>query len=230
MHTFFSPDLVRGVNLLSPEESHHCAKVLRLQEGEVIRLIDGKGIVAEAIITNPNGKSTEFRITRSQSFERPEKQCSIAIAPTKSNDRFEFFLEKAVELGVDRIIPILCKRSERKNLKHERMEKIVMAATKQSLRPFLPEILPLTKFEKLENIASEVSMFIAHCEDGDKTKVSAINEKHVLILIGPEGDFTPEEIEATNNWGAKPLSLGTNRLRTETAGIFAASMICKNES
>ena len=230
MHTFFSPDIISGGNKLSQEESHHCAKVLRLKEGDEIRLIDGKGIVAKATITNPNDKSTEFRITMSKSYEKPEKQCTIAISPTKSIDRFELFLEKAVELGVDRIIPILCKRSERKNLKHERMEKIVMAATKQSLRPFLPEILPLTKFEKLENIASQASMFIAHCEDGEKTEVSAVSEKHALILIGPEGDFTTEEIEAANNWGAKALSLGSNRLRTETAGIFAASMICKNES
>lgn len=229
MHTFYSSDLVSGGNRLSQEESHHCAKVLRLTGGEEIRLIDGNGIVAKATITNPNAKSTEFRIMGSESFERSERECTIAIAPTKSIDRFEFFLEKAVELGVDRIIPILCKRSERKNLKHERMEKIVMAATKQSLRPFLPEILPLTKFEKLENVASKGTMFIAHCEEGDKTEVGEIEDEKVILLIGPEGDFSSEEIELANNWGAKPLSLGTNRLRTETAGIFAASMICKNE-
>ena len=230
MHTFYSPDLVSGGNRLSQEESHHCAKVLRLTAGEEIRLIDGHGIVAKATITNPNAKSTEFRITGSESFEQSERECTVAIAPTKSIDRFEFFLEKVVELGADRIIPILCKRSERKNLKHERMEKIVMAATKQSLRPFLPEILPLTKFEKLGNVATKGSMFIAHCEEASKTKISEIEDEKVIVLIGPEGDFSPEEIELANKWGAKPLSLGTHRLRTETAGIFAASMICKNKN
>ena len=227
MHTFYCVDF--ETQHLNKEESHHCCKVLRLNEGQEIRIINGIGEIGTGIITAADSKKTQFKIDELKHYPEPVRSCAIAIAPTKSNDRFEFFLEKAVELGVSKIIPILCHRSERKNLNHERMMKIVMSATKQSLRAYLPELKPLTKFNGLEQEVKNSTSFIAHCEEGEKTELDEVSASNTLILIGPEGDFTDKEIALANNWGAKPLSLGINRLRTETAGIFAAAAICKNQ-
>lgn len=223
MHTFHCPELKSGKNFLSEDESHHCARVLRLKEGNEVRLIDGGGTVARVKLTEVGSKKVHFSIIDEQSFPPPKKELIVAIAPTKSIDRFEFFIEKAVELGVNRIIPILCERSERKNLRHDRMLKNVLSATKQSMRAYLPQIDQLTPFKDLKGIFQSKEIYIAHCEKAEKASISNISLNDALVMIGPEGDFSKAEIDCATEWGAKGLDLGINRLRTETAGIFVVA-------
>jgi 16S rRNA (uracil1498-N3)-methyltransferase len=229
MHTFFCAELSGDNCLLDESESNHCVKVLRLQEGAICRLIDGNGTVAEGELIHPHAKSAGFKIKSKKTFEKPKSGLTIAIAPTKNIDRFEFFLEKAVELGVSRVIPLRCNHSERKNIRHDRAEKAVLAATKQSMRAFLPLVDDLTQMKKLPDLIDMNECYIAHCEESEKVSIHQINaENNPCILIGPEGDFSPEEIKWATDLGAKALDLGTNRLRTETAGIFAVAAILKN--
>lgn len=229
MHTFFCADLSGENCLLEADESHHCVKVMRLKEGAVCRLIDGNGTVAEGELVHPHAKSAGFKINSKETFEKPTSGLTIAIAPTKNIDRFEFFLEKAVELGVSRIIPIKCDRSERKNIRHDRAEKAVLAATKQSMRAFLAQVDEQTPLKKLADLVDMTTCYLAHCEESEKVDVSEIEaSSNPTILIGPEGDFSLKEIKWATEQGAKALDLGTNRLRTETAGIFAVAAILKN--
>lgn len=148
----------------------------------------------------------------------------MAIAPTKNMDRMEWFLEKAVEIGVGTICPILCSNSERRVMKTDRCSKVMLAAMKQSRQDWLPTLMPLTGFNDLLNNA-EQPLLLAHCRDGDKRSIDHSCAKDSWILIGPEGDFTAAEVEAALRKGAMPITLGTNRLRTETAGIFALSVL-----
>lgn len=229
MHTFFCADLSGENALLEANESHHCRKVLRLKEGAICRLIDGNGTVAKGELVNAHAKSAGFKINSKETFEKPKAGLTIAIAPTKNIDRFEFFLEKAVEMGVSRIIPIKCDRSERKNIRHDRAEKAVLAATKQSMRAFIAQVDEQTPLKKLAELVDMNSCYLAHCEDSVKVGVSEIDAStNTTILIGPEGDFSPDEISWATEQGAKALGLGINRLRTETAGIFAVATILKN--
>lgn len=229
MHTFFCADISGKNALLGPDESHHCVKVLRLKNGVSCRLIDGKGTVALAELVHGHSKSAGFKINSKESFDIPTSGLTIAIAPTKNIDRFEFFLEKAVELGVSRIIPIKCDRSERKKIRHDRVEKAVLAATKQSMRAFLPEVEEHIPLKKLGELVDMNWCYLAHCVDASKVDISEVDaSSNPTILIGPEGDFSPEEIKWATDRGAKALDLGISRLRTETAGIFAVATILKN--
>ena len=223
MHLFYQPELQNGILQLSEEETKHAVRVLRLNAGNQIDITDGKGIQAKAIITEISKRSCTFEILE-QTKEEQQLLPKVAIAPTKSIDRYEWFLEKAVELGVSEICPILCSNSERRILKHERSEKILLAAMKQSQRSWMPHLHQLTSFEDFVE-SSHKPLLIAHCREGEKTPLSNKLNRDSWILIGPEGDFTQAEIDLTLKKQAVEIDFGKSRLRTETAGIFALSVM-----
>ncbi len=223
MHIFYQPQLQDGLLELSEEETRHAVRVLRLKLNDQIQVIDGKGVSVTAEITEISKRSCSFQILE-KSIEEVPILPKIAIAPTKSIDRFEWFLEKAVEIGVSEICPILCANSERRVLKLERSEKILLAAMKQSQRNWLPKLHELTSVETFIQNADSPLM-IAHCRESQKVGLSNKLQTDSWIMIGPEGDFTLEEIEVALKKGASQLDLGKSRLRTETAGIFALSVM-----
>lgn len=214
---------------MSEEESNHAVRVLRLKEGQDITIVDGKGQSVIAEITNANKKKLGFNIKESYKEEFPKRHIHIAIAPTKNMDRFSFFVEKVIEIGIEKITPIRTKNSERKVLNIEKVRKNAISALKQSGNLFLPEIEELTDYQDfISNKIEKAQCFIAHCEeDGEKKELkNEIDlEKNVVILIGPEGDFTPEEINLAKQNTFLPVSLGASRLRTETAGIVACHTV-----
>jgi 16S rRNA (uracil1498-N3)-methyltransferase len=226
-HTFFCSNIQSGV--LSEEESHHAGRVLRLKPSDLVTLIDGKGHSAVAELLELTKKQVFYKIINAIFEEASLPYIHIAIAPTKSMDRFEFFLEKATELGVSEITPLKCKNSERKQIKKDRLEKIVLAATKQSGNLYLPKINELIDYEMfIKNISEHENVFIAHCEEDLKKnefKDMLKNQKKITILIGPEGDFSKEEINLAKEKKISPVSLGQTRLRTETAGIIACHTV-----
>jgi 16S rRNA (uracil1498-N3)-methyltransferase len=224
MHLFYTPDLKNETYRLSEEESKHCVRVLRQTEGDTLYLVDGKGLFCEAIITTAHPKACELRITeRKVNYGARNFRLTIAVAPTKNIDRYEWFLEKATEIGIDRVIPLISRYSERKEIKHERLEKVMISAIKQSIKAYLPHLNPILTFKQFIKIPFEGQKFIAHCNDGAKVLLSdaIIKGADVLIAIGPEGDFSIEEVEAAIGEGFIPISLGDARLRTETAALVA---------
>ncbi|MDB4656154.1 16S rRNA (uracil(1498)-N(3))-methyltransferase [Flavobacteriales bacterium] len=223
MHLFYQPELQNGLLELSEEETRHAVRVLRLNAGDKIEVSDGKGVRAKAEITEISKRSCSFHILDQTNEPKPVLP-KMAIAPTKSIDRFEWFLEKAVELGVSEICPILCSNSERRIIKQERSEKVLLAAMKQSQRNWLPKLHPLTSYSDFIVQADE-QLLIAHCRDGEKVGLTKELETDSWIMIGPEGDFTLEEIELALKNEATEIDLGKSRLRTETAGIFALSVM-----
>jgi 16S rRNA (uracil1498-N3)-methyltransferase len=223
MHLFYHPAFNDGIHRLSEEESKHAVRVMRMGAGSKAELTDGRGTRALIELTDTDKRGCSFKVISSKTTPKPQLP-NIAIAPTKNMDRFEWFLEKAVEIGVSRICPIRCVNSERNVLKTERCEKILLAAMKQSQRDWLPEIDELTTFsEFIEKF--EGQLFIAHCRDGMKQPYTAPPAPDAWIMIGPEGDFTEQEIKRALSKGAHPVSLGNSRLRTETAGIFALTVM-----
>ncbi len=248
MALFYVPNLVAG-NVLPEEESQHAVKVLRLQVGDKIELVDGLGGYYKAIITNPHHKHCGFDIVETQNeFGKRNYKLHIAIAPTKNIERLEWFMEKATEIGIDEITPIICRFSERKILKAERLDKIIVSASKQSVKAYFPKINPLTTFEELMKNHHASQKFIAHCytspptplqgergADGMDIEESFTDKRlfqseikkssDVLILIGPEGDFSKEEVQKAIALGFIPVSLGESRLRTETAGVVACCTV-----
>jgi 16S rRNA (uracil1498-N3)-methyltransferase len=190
-------------------------------------ITNGKGWIFEAEVIIPNHNKCVVSILKS-TFETPRPYTiHLAVAPTKMNDRYEWFIEKATEIGVDIITPIICQNSERKIIKTERFEKILQSAMKQSLHCYLPSLAPAIRFSEFIKMPQEGATFIAHCEDGEKLKFKDQIEakKSITILIGPEGDFSPNEIKLALKHQYIPVSLGASRLRTETAGIVAGHTI-----
>ncbi len=226
MHIFYSPDIIENQAILSPEESAHCLRVLRLSKGDTVILIDGKGGMYEAVITEPDTRGCRLEITRVlPSPPQRKHQIHIAIAPTKNMDRLEWFVEKSVEIGIDRITPLLCQRSERRVLKTDRLHKLIISTMKQAMvtqLPVLNELTPYNQFVRALDSAKD-NRFIAHCGETDRKelKQALLPQSDAVVLIGPEGDFTPEEVKLAIENGFIPVSLGNNRLRTETAGIVA---------
>jgi len=217
--------------LLTSEESWHCAKVLRKKSGDPIHLIDGQGHFFEGVLELVSEKQCTVKITKGPTMQTARNyRLHLAIAPTKQIDRIEWMLEKAVEIGIDEISFIACKNSERTVVKTDRIHKIVESAVKQSLQAFIPKINELqTIKEFLKNTAADQKL-IAHCFETEKKPVKSVEFKNrsTCILIGPEGDFTKEEVELAGQNDFKPLSLGDNRLRSETAGLYvcqAASLL-----
>jgi 16S rRNA (uracil1498-N3)-methyltransferase len=212
--------------LLSAEESKHCVRVLRYKNGDTINLIDGKGNFYEAEITDANPQKCSAKITnKKQVAVAKPYYLHIAISPTKNADRIEWMLEKCTELGVDEFSFIICKRTEKTGVKIDRLKKIAESAIKQSIQAVLPIINEAQTFKDfVVKHKSTPSKYIAHCLENDKTDLSNViqNPKN-LILIGPEGDFTEDEIKLAIEHKFQPLSLGNSRLRTETAGLYAAA-------
>jgi 16S rRNA (uracil1498-N3)-methyltransferase len=202
--------------------------VLRLQNGNQVEIIDGAGGFYKAQITDANPKKCRLKIVESQKeFGKKDFHLHIAIAPTKNIDRFEWFLEKATEIGIDEITPLLTSHSERKVVNPERLEKILISAMKQSLKAYLPKLNDLTTFKELINNNKTENKYIAYCHDIQKNHLKDIvaEGRDTLILIGPEGDFSSEEVKLALENGFLVVSLGSSRLRTETAGIVACHIV-----
>ncbi len=209
-------------------ESRHIVRVLRKKEGDTIFITNGLGTLFTSKIVIANDKRCLVKITNSEDKPKPwNYYLHIAIAPTKLNDRFEWFLEKATEIGIDEITPIICDHSERKILKLDRMEKIVHAAAKQSLKFHFPKLNEPVTFNQFIKSDFNGLLFIAHCEETDKKSLKSQLKptSNTTILIGPEGDFSTKEIEQSLEHKFIPVSLGESRLRTETAGIVAAHSV-----
>ena len=224
MHIFYTPDINSDTYVLSEEESKHCVKVLRLDTGSLLYLVDGKGGFYTAIVADPHPKRTKLKIqSKVENFGKRNHYLHIAIAPTKNIERIEWFLEKATEIGIDEITPIICDRSERKDIKTERLNKVITSAIKQSIKAYHPKLNEAVRFSDFIIKNAQSQKFITHCMDGGKTtiKEQLIPNSNYLVLIGPEGDFTLEEVEAAVNNNFIPASLGNSRLRTETAALEA---------
>lgn len=227
MHLFYTPTLEPHHKefMLSEEESKHAIRVLRLAAGDEIYLVDGVGGWYTAKILDPHPKRTTLSIRNvEQAYQKPAYYLHIAVAPTKNIDRMEWFLEKATEIGIQEITPIISTRSERKEVKLERLNKVVVSAMKQSLKAYLPKINPAITFPRfLEQIGEEAyaAKAIAHCADSKKQFLDDVCAKdgRYVLLIGPEGDFSDQEIDLALASGCQPVSLGNSRLRTETAAL-----------
>lgn len=224
MHVFYTPDIASDLYTLNEEESRHCSKVLRLTKGDVVHLIDGKGGFYKAEITEVGKKNVQLHILKTQlQYGKRNHHLHIAIAPTKNIDRLEWFLEKATEIGIDEITPIICDRSERKVIKEDRLEKVITSAVKQSLTAYHPKLNQAISYQNFISQNLPGNKLIAHCMDGEKSFINQFiaPEQSYLVLIGPEGDFSPEELHIALQNGYKPVTLGNTRLRTETAALAA---------
>lgn len=224
MIIFYAPDIEATLTL--PEsDSRHAVRVLRMEAGEEITVIDGRGNSFRCRLLDTHPKHAAVAIVD----RRPmplcwQQQLTVAVAPTKHLDRMEWLVEKLTEVGVNRIVPLLSKRSERKEIKVERLEKIAVAAMKQSLKAVLPVIEPMTPVKKFIAECPTAQRFIAHCDDNSDRRLLARLYRcrtDAAIMIGPEGDFAPDEVEAALSAGWNPVTLGDNRLRTETAALVA---------
>lgn len=228
MNIFYTPDIAGDEYVLDENESKHCVRVLRQVKGDVLRLVDGMGGWYRAEITEADPRRCKVKVLEHvEEYEKRPFHLHVAIAPTKNNDRFEWFLEKATEIGIDEITPLICEHSERRNIKPERLNKVVVAAMKQSLKAYLPRLNNYTNFEAFIQNEHEGLKLIAHCDELNKTHLFHELEagQKVLVLIGPEGDFSRKEIEQALAQGYKAVSLGQSRLRTETAGLVATQMV-----
>jgi len=224
---FYVPTLATA-HILPEEESQHAVKVLRLQVGDAITVVDGLGGFYNAKITNPHPKHCGFEITETiAEYGKRDYKLHIAIAPTRNIERLEWFIEKATEMGIDEITPIICRFSERKIIKAERLDKIIVSAAKQSVKAYFPKLNPLCTIDELMKKHQASQKFIAHCYEEDKKLLQTEIQKSsdVLILIGPEGDFSKEEVQKALSAGFVPVSLGNSRLRTETAGVVACCTV-----
>ncbi|WP_280745106.1 MULTISPECIES: 16S rRNA (uracil(1498)-N(3))-methyltransferase [unclassified Parabacteroides] len=223
MQIFYTPDISTHPEL-PEEEARHALRVLRLAEGSEVLLTDGKGYFYKAIISQSNPKHCTVTVT--EQWQQPPSwhfRLHIAVAPTKNIDRMEWFCEKATEIGIDAITFLNCRFSERREIKAARLEKILISAMKQSQKAILPELNGITDFRTFISQPFEGRKFIAHCAEGEKKtlKHTYLPGENALLLIGPEGDFSPEEIQAAISHGFEPVSLGESRLRTETAALVS---------
>jgi 16S rRNA (uracil1498-N3)-methyltransferase len=229
MQLFYAPDLVGDYYNLDEEETFHCTRVLRLVTGDKIHLTDGKGNLFGGILETITKKEALIKIVNKiPEYRKKNYRLHIAIAPTKNIDRFEWFLEKATEIGIDEITPLICEHSERTIIKPERLEKIIVAAMKQSIKAYKPILNPLEKINKfLNRDFNNFQTTIATCEGDNRKLLKKISEpgKNILVLIGPEGDFSNDEIQNSINAGFIAVSLGESRLRTETAGLVACHTV-----
>ncbi len=234
MQLFYNPNITETATsfVFDKEESKHIIKVLRKKEGDILHVTNGLGYLFTSEITIASDSKCTVKIN---SFEKPEKSkfhLHLAVAPTKMNERYEWFLEKATEIGIQEITPIICEHSERKVIKADRFQKILESAMKQSLHYYLPKLNEPIAYATFIKKEFNGQKFIAHCEETDKKslKNELENSEDVTILIGPEGDFSVKEIQLAIENSFIPVSLGNTRLRTETAAIVAChSVVFKNE-
>lgn len=224
MIQFYAPD-IRTCQVLPESDSQHCVRVLRMKAGDMIEVIDGKGFRYSCRILDAHAKRTLVEVV--DETEVPlswSQQITVAVAPTKHLDRMEWMVEKLTEIGVNRIIPLLCRYSERKEIKTERLDKIAIAAMKQSLKSVKPQIDEMTPISRVISEIKAAQRFVAYCDPVIPRRLFSHEYQpaaDTLILIGPEGDFSQEEIRQAIDSGYVPISLGDNRLRTETAAVVA---------
>lgn len=229
MQLFYNPDLNTDTQkvVFDKKESRHIIKVLRKVIGDKLHITNGKGVLYSAYIIDDNSNKCIAKV-KSISHEEPlSYKLHIAVAPTKRNERMEWFLEKATEIGIAEITPIICEHSERKKVNLNRYERVLQSAMKQSLQTYLPKLNDAMTFSAFINQSRDRQRYIAHCEEDKKEQLfSALNPNETTtILIGPEGDFSPSEIESALTNGFLPVSLGDHRLRTETAALVACHTV-----
>ncbi len=216
----------QGIFLLNEETSKHCIQVLRMKTGEPLHLTDGKGGLHKATIAQEDKRHCEVNIIESSFQEKKGRKVSIAISLLKNASRLEWFLEKTTEMGITGIIPLLCTRTEKQHFRFDRMQNILVAAMLQSQQTWLPILHQPTNVEVVIAASNYSQKLIAHCEETTKQTIPSIKiDNDVQILIGPEGDFSPQEIELALQNGYQATSLGNTRLRTETAGMVAAALL-----
>ena len=230
MQLFYAADFTAPEYMLSEEESRHAVKVLRLVEGDTLHITDGRGNLYRCEVASAHQKHCLVRVVEHfEEFEKMPYNLTMAVAPTKNIDRYEWFLEKATEIGVTEFVPLVSDHSERKVIKQEREEKVITAAVKQSLKAYHPLLADITPFAKLVRREFAGRKFIAHCGDAVKEKkylASTLQKgEDALVLIGPEGDFSPEEVALAVENGFEEITLGTQRFRTETAAVVAVDMV-----
>jgi len=229
MQVFYDSEINTETDFFSfdKDESRHIVRVLRKREGDKISIINGKGFLFESEIISASEEKCEVRIIDYSFFQPANYWLHLAVAPTKNNDRYQWFLEKATEIGIHEITPIICKHSERKIIKTERLEKTIISATKQSLRYYIPKLNNAKSFSDFIKSEKQGQLYIAHCGEFEKKNLAqeVVPNGKITILIGPEGDFSKDEIQSAISLGYKSVSLGNSRLRTETAAIYTTSVI-----
>ena len=231
MELFFSQDICGSILRLDAEESGHCVRVLRHREGDEISVIDGRGTLYRCVLQNADPKGATAQVLSVEhGFGSHPYKLTMAVCPTKNIDRFEWFAEKATEIGVDVIAPVIGDRSERRVLKTERLERLVRSAAKQSLKGAAPQVSePVSVKEFIASVPADALKLICYCFEGEKRSISELlkagTDREIFILIGPEGDFSPEEAELAINGGWIPVTLGESRLRTETAALVAVTQV-----
>ena len=229
MQLFYDPAIVPPLHTLGEEESKHCIRVLRLGRGATLHIADGRGTLYRCRIVEDDPRRCTVEVVETiPDFERLSYALTVAVAPTKNADRFEWFLEKATEVGIGAVIPLETEHSERRVFKAERSEKIITAAMKQSLKAYRPVLHPLTPFREAVLAPFAGRRLIAHCDAPRMEKRHLFDtlrpHENLLVLIGPEGDFSPAEIDAALRAGFEEITLGRQRLRTETAAVVATVM------
>ncbi|KAF2508822.1 16S rRNA (uracil(1498)-N(3))-methyltransferase [Flavobacterium foetidum] len=234
MQLFFNPNIHESTESFSfdKEESRHIIKVLRKKDGDILQVTNGSGLLFETQITLASDNKCTVEVLSIKNAEKPKFRLHLAVAPTKMNDRFEWFLEKATEIGIQEITPIFCDRSERKVINKDRFEKIILSAMKQCNETFLPKLNDAVSFKEFIKQKNQGLQLIAHCEETDKKALKEVLKPNqdVIILIGPEGDFSEKEIALALENNYKPVTLGNTRLRTETAAVVAChSVVFFNE-
>lgn len=231
MHYFYSKDISGNNIFLSKEEAHHASRVLRMQIGDRVGVFNGEGNIYECCIADLTKSKCSLEIEKIIESDRDRSKLCLLIAPTKNNDRLEWFLEKATEIGVGEIVPIISEHSERKKIREDRFEKVIVSAMKQSMNPYLPILKPLQSFKEVIQSYPSYDRFISHCNDLKKENLfdQLDFQKESAILIGPEGDFSINEVQEAEQLGWKGVSMGHQRLRTETAGVLAVHMYSLKE-
>jgi 16S rRNA (uracil1498-N3)-methyltransferase len=229
MQVFYAPDIKDNTCALDKNESRHCIRVLRMMKGNPVKLIDGRGNLFEGYIIDPDPDRCVIAITGTfRNFEKRGYRLHIGISPLKNQDRFEWFVEKSVELAVDEITPVICWNTEKPGIKAERINNIIISAMKQSLKASKPVLNEPIAFDKFINSDFKAVKLIAHCNTGfERNKIDSVYARNMdaVILIGPEGDFSEDELALAINKGFIPVHLGSSRLRTETAGIAACHSV-----
>ena len=229
MQLFYNPTISADTEsfYFDREESKHIIKVMRKKDGDILFVTNGLGLLFKTEISLASDSKCTVQIISFEIAEKPKYHMHLAVAPTKMNDRFEWFLEKATEIGISEITPIICDHSERQHIKTDRFDKIIQSAMKQSLHYFLPKLNEPVSFKEFMKIKMDGLLYIAHCEENDRKSLKSIlkPKENVTILIGPEGDFSQKELQLAFENNYVPVSLGNSRLRTETAAVVACHSV-----
>jgi len=227
MNLFYSPHIQGDTHLLDEGESKHAIRVLRLLKGEKVVLVDGLGGWYEAVIEDDHPKRCLLRIqNREQNYQAMGYSLHLAVSPTKNLERFEWFLEKSTEIGISEITPLICHRSERKQVKMERLERILVSAMKQSLQAYKPVLNEAISFEDFLELKHEGSRGIAYCFGSEREGMETLGSQGpYTLMVGPEGDFTEQEVHRALELGFAPFHLGPSRLRTETAAVYITAAL-----